>query len=66
MKNMKKTPKCDNCGQRKLINPMDALPAMLEFVHKDGRHIKLCKDCIMKLGEMSDEESDAFFEGLGM
>lgn len=38
------------------------IPMMVGFVQKDGNNINVCKYCLMKIGEMNDEEREEFFE----
>lgn len=62
---MAMTPKCDNCGNKEFIREDDELPAMLGFQTKDGKVINVCRNCLIKLGAMSDEEKAEFFKKLG-
>ena len=59
------TPKCAKCKQQKPIIPDSIIPAMVGFEMEDGKIINICSDCLAKLGEMKDGETDNFFEGLG-
>lgn len=60
------TPPCSKCGKSKIIDMNAALPAMVGFQMEDGSIINLCSDCLMKLGQMNEEQKNIFFEELGV
>lgn len=60
------TPKCKFCGKRYPIFMEAEEPAMLGFVQKDGKTINVCKFCIMKVGQMTEQERTEFFEKHGI
>jgi len=59
-----KTPPCDKCGKRMRFGNTNGIPNMIGFETKDGKIINLCKDCIISLGTMTDEEKSRYFEEL--
>lgn len=62
--NMQLTPECDKCGERFPIKRKDALPAMVGFECEDGSVIKLCRNCIIKLGTLDEKGKEEFFKDL--
>lgn len=57
--------KCDSCGNIFMSGPTyDGLPNGLGFEDKDGNIINICKKCLIKLGQMTDDEKDKFFKEL--
>lgn len=59
------TPECKKCKQRYIMNPHDALPAMVGFKMEDGSTINICRGCLEKLGKaIEQDKSDEFFKDI--
>lgn len=59
------TPKCTNCGNRKVMIPFSGIPPIVGFKGDDGSVINLCSECLINLNRMNDSERKAFLERLG-
>lgn len=54
--------KCRKCGKEfNAGNREDGLPNGIGMLLRDGRMIDICTECVMKIGQMTDAERDAFF-----
>ena len=63
---VKFTPPCSACGKRETIGNTDGMPNIVGFVCDNGQTINLCRECIIKLGGMNEEEKKDFFASLGV
>lgn len=57
-------PECDYCGYE--YSPMDPLKQVIVFAQTDGTSVKLCRDCLIMLGRMSEQDRDQFFLEMGL
>lgn len=57
--------KCDSCGNIFMSGrSADELPNGLGFEDMNGNVINICRKCLIKLGQMTDDEKDTFFKTL--
>ena len=63
---LRKTPPCNRCGKRVRFGNTNGIPNMVGLQANDGSIINICKDCLIALGKMNDDEKGRFFEELNI
>jgi len=53
---------CDKCKKFFMSgNRADGIPNGMKLIMKNGKSLTVCADCVIKVGQMSEEEKDEFF-----
>ena len=56
--------RCTKCGKSFTLGNVGGLPNGVGFQLEDGTLINICRECLIKVGEMDDKDRDNFFEEL--
>lgn len=58
-------PKCNKCGKEFAYgNRADGLPNGVGLELENEKIIYICSDCILELGELTDEEQERFIDDI--
>lgn len=58
-------PKCNKCGKNIVTERrLDGLPNGVGLELEDGKTIYICTGCVLKLGELPEDEREEFIDSI--